>query len=200
MYGNIVIISGPSGCGKSSLITEILREEKDVYFSLSSTTREIREGEAEGINYHYITKEQFKQEIGENAFLEWAEVHGNYYGTSLKPIYKALQEGKLVILDIDVQGHQIVKKKFSRILTSIFLTTPSKNELQKRLQNRGTDGEETIQRRLKNAIIEMDRIDEYDYLIVNDDFTIALQQLRTVIKTSRLKPTLEDIKHFVAQW
>ena len=200
MYGNIVIISGPSGCGKSSLITEILKEEKNIYFSLSSTTREMRNGEAEGINYHYITKEQFKQEIEENAFLEWAQVHGNYYGTSLKPIYKALQEKKLVILDIDVQGHQIVKKKFSRILTSIFLTTPSKDELQKRLQHRGTDDDKTIQTRLKNAKIEMDRIDEYDYLVINDDFSIALKQLHSIIKASRLKPTLEDIKSFVTKW
>ncbi len=200
MYGNIVIISGPSGCGKSSLISEILKEEKNIYFSLSSTTRNIREGEKEGVNYFYISKEQFEEEIKEGLFLEWAQVHGNYYGTSLKPIYQALQERKLVILDIDVQGHEIVKKKFEKILTSVFVTTPTKKELQNRLIHRGTDNESTIQTRLKNAQIEMNRIDEYDYLVINDDFHTALSQLHSIIKAARLKPSQEDIKQFIAKW
>ncbi len=200
MYGNIVIISGPSGCGKSSLISEILKEEKNIYFSLSSTTRNIREGEKEGVNYFYISKEQFEEEIKEGLFLEWAQVHGNYYGTSLKPIYQALQEKKLVILDIDVQGHEIVKKKFEKILTSVFVTTPTKKELQNRLIHRGTDNESTIQTRLKNAQIEMNRIDEYDYLVINDDFHTALSQLHSIIKAARLKPSQEDIKQFIAKW
>ncbi len=200
MYGNIVIISGPSGCGKSSLISEILKEEKNIYFSLSSTTRNIREGEKEGVNYFYISKEQFEEEIKEGLFLEWAQVHGNYYGTSLKPIYQALQEKKLVILDIDVQGHEIVKKKFEKILTSVFVTTHTKKELQNRLIHRGTDNESTIQTRLKNAQIEMNRMDEYDYLVINDDFHTALSQLHSIIKAARLKPSQEDIKQFIAKW
>ncbi len=200
MYGNIVVVSGPSGCGKSSLISEILREEKNIYFSLSSTTRDIREGEKEGVNYFYISKEQFEKEINEGLFLEWAQVHGNYYGTSLKPIYQALQEKKLVILDIDVQGHEIVKKKFEKILTSIFVTTPTKEELQNRLIHRGTDNKSTIETRLKNAKIEMNRMDEYDYLVINDDFHTALSQLHTIIKAARLKPSQEDIKQFIAKW
>ncbi len=200
MGGSILIVSGPSGCGKSSLINEILKKDKEIYFSLSSTTRAMREGEAEGINYHYISKEQFKKEIGEDLFLEWAEVHGNYYGTSLKPIYQALEEGKLVILDIDVQGHEIVKEKFNQVLTSLFLTTPSKQELQNRLENRATDSQETINTRLENAVIEMQRINEYDYLLINDDFKIALTQLESITKVARLKPDGDTITTFVNNW
>ncbi len=200
MYGNIVVISGPSGCGKSSLISKILEQETNIYFSLSSTTRKIREGEAEGVNYYYISKEQFEKEIQEGAFLEWAKVHDNYYGTSLKPIYKALENGELVILDIDVQGHEIVKKRFNKILTSVFITTPSKKELQNRLLNRGTDDESTIETRLKNAKIEMNRMDEYDYLVINDNFNTALSQLDTIIKAARLKPAQEDIRQFISKW
>ncbi len=200
MGGAILVVSGPSGCGKSSLINEILKSQKDIYFSLSSTTREIREGEKEGVNYHYITKEQFEKEIQEGEFLEWAKVHGNYYGTSLKPIYKAIKENKLVILDIDVQGHEIVKKKFKRILTSVFLTTPSKTELEKRLSHRGTDSKETIEKRLQNAKTEMSRIDEYEYLLINDDFDLALNSFKAIIQTARLKFSKEDIDSFVRSW
>ncbi len=200
MGGAILVVSGPSGCGKSSLINEILKSQKDIYFSLSSTTREIREGEKEGVNYHYITKEQFEKEIQEGEFLEWAKVHGNYYGTSLKPIYKAIKENKLVILDIDVQGHEIVKKKFKRILTSVFLTTPSKTELEKRLSHRGTDSKETIEKRLQNAKTEMSRIDEYEYLLINDDFDLALNSFKAIIQTARLKFSKEDIESFVRSW
>ncbi len=200
MAGKILVISGPSGCGKSSLINEILKLEENIYFSISTTTREIREGEKEGVNYHYISVEQFEKEIEEGAFLEWAKVHGNYYGTSLKPIYKAIDENKLVILDIDVQGHAIVKEKFPRILTSLFLTTPSKEELQKRLEKRGTDSPETIKTRLINAQEEMARIDEYEFLLINDDFKTAVAQLHAIVKAARLKPSEAEIKDFTQQW
>ena len=200
MSGKVVVISGPSGCGKSSLINEILKKENNIYFSISTTTREIREGEKEGVNYHYISKEQFKREIEEGAFLEWAEVHGNYYGTSLKPIYKAIEENKLVILDIDVQGHAIVKTKFPRILTSVFLTTPTEEELKRRLEHRGTDSAQTIATRLRNAKKEMARIDEYEYLLINDDFDTALEMLHAIIKTAWLKPSDEEITAFTARW
>jgi guanylate kinase len=200
MSGKILVISGPSGCGKSSLINGVLKEEDDIYFSLSSTTREIRPGEEEGVNYHYISKEQFEKEIEEGAFLEWAKVHGNYYGTSLKPIYKAIAEDKLVILDIDVQGHAIVKEKFSRILTSLFVTTPTQQELKQRLEHRGTDSAETINTRLKNAKTEMARIDEYEYLLINDDFDTALEQFKAIVKAARLKMSEEEITTFTANW
>lgn len=200
MAGKILVISGPSGCGKSSLVNAVLKEEKDIYFSLSSTTREIRSGEEEGVNYHYISKTQFEKEIEEGAFLEWAKVHGNYYGTSLKPIYSAISENKLVILDIDVQGHAIVKEKFTRILTSLFVTTPTQQELKQRLEHRGTDSTETIETRLKNAKTEMARINEYEYLLINDDFNMALDQFKAIVKAARLKMSDEEIMTFTADW
>lgn len=200
MPGKILVLSGPSGCGKSSLISEILKVEKDIYFSISTTTRPIREGEKEGVNYHYISVEQFEKEIEEGAFLEWAKVHGNYYGTSLKPIYRAIDEGKLVILDIDVQGHAIVKEKFPRILTSVFMTTPSKAELKRRLMHRGTDPETVIETRLKNALSEMERMPEYEYLLINDDFDTALSQLHALVRSARLKPSAEEIEAFIRNW
>ncbi len=200
MGGKILVVSGPSGCGKSSLIGKILESEKDIYFSISTTTRQKREGEREGVDYYYISTEQFEKEIEEGAFLEWAKVHDNYYGTSLKPIYRALSENKLVILDIDVQGHAIVKTKFPRIVTSLFVTTPSQEELQKRLQKRRTDTPETIQRRLENARREMARMDEYEYLLVNDDFNRALEAFGYIVHTARLKVSQDEIDAFINRW
>ncbi len=200
MGGKILVVSGPSGCGKSSLIGEILKSEKDIYFSISTTTRQKREGEREGVDYYYISTEQFEKEIEEGAFLEWAKVHDNYYGTSLKPIYKALSENKLVILDIDVQGHAIVKIKFPRIVTSLFVTTPSQEELERRLQKRQTDTQETIRRRLENARKEMARMDEYEYLLVNDDFDCTLQAFRHIVHTARLKVSQNEIDTFINRW
>lgn len=168
-------------------MSEILKEDKDIYFSISTTTREIRKGEVDGINYHYISKEQFKTEINEGLFLEWAEVHENYYGTSLKPIEKAIKEGKLVVFDIDVQGHEIVKKRYNHIMTSLFITTPDVQTLEKRLTNRNTDTLEVIQNRIQNAKSEMARVDEYDYLLINDYFEKALDEFKSVVKISRLK-------------
>ena len=200
MQGKILVVSGPSGCGKSSLINEVLKSQKDLYFSLSCTTREIREGEKDGVNYHYISKEQFEKEIKDGEFLEWAKVHDNYYGTSLKPIYKALNEGKLVILDIDVQGHMIVKDKFKEILTSVFVTTPNKRQLQKRLLHRATDSKETISKRLQNAQKEMSRICEYDYLLINDKFNLALNSFKAIVQAARLKIYNKEIDSFINEW
>ena len=144
MKGNLLIISGPSGSGKSSLMKELLAHVSSTYFSVSSTTRLIREGEIDGINYHFISKAEFEKEIEEGFFLEWAKVHDNYYGTSLKPILKELHEGKVVICDIDVQGHKIAREKLGNLITSVFITTPDQRSLKERLINRGTDSLEVI--------------------------------------------------------
>ncbi len=200
MSGAILVLSGPSGCGKSSLVNEILKTDNDLYFSISTTTREIREGEKEGINYHYISQEQFQKEIDEGLFLEWAKVHGNYYGTSLKPIQRALSENKLVIFDIDVQGHEIVKKRYASIMTALFITTPSQDILRKRLEIRATDTKEVIDRRIINAKKEMARIAEYDYLLINDDFSSAVDKFKSIIKTARLKLNPKETEHFIANW
>ena len=196
----LLVLSGPSGCGKSSLVNEILKRNDDIHFSISTTTRELRDGEKEGRDYYYISKEQFKKEIEEGLFLEWAEVHGNYYGTSIKPIEKALKEGKLVIFDIDVQGHEIVKKRYDSIMTSLFITTPNKDILKNRLIKRATDKLDVIDNRIVNAKSEMARIEEYDYLLINDDFKLALDSFESIIKVSRLKQTKKQIELFRNSW
>ncbi len=129
--GAILVLSGPSGAGKSSLISKIINQIGTTYFSISTTTRAMRAGEINGVHYHFVTVEEFKKEIEEEMFLEYAVVHGNYYGTSLGPVKKALKEGKLVIFDIDVQGHDAVMHRLSDITTSVFVTTPSLEELKK---------------------------------------------------------------------
>ena len=196
----LLVLSGPSGCGKSSLVNEVLKKNDDIYFSISTTTRAPREGEKEGKDYFYISKKKFKKEIDNGLFLEWAEVHGNYYGTSIKPIEEALSIGKLVIFDIDVQGHEIVKKRYASIMTSLFITTPNQEILKNRLIKRATDKIETIESRLINAKSEMARIGEYDYLLVNDDFKLSLDSFESVVKVARLKQSEEQIEQFRNGW
>lgn len=200
MKGNILVISGPSGSGKSSLMKGLLQAISDSYFSISSTTRSIREGEKDGVNYHFISKQEFEQDIEGGFFLEWAKVHDNYYGTSLKPILKELHEGKLVICDIDVQGHKIAREKFGDLITSVFITTPDQQCLKERLIHRGTDSLNVIEKRLANAVSEMTRIKEYDFLLVNDDLDVTLQRLISIAYASRTKTTLMDLGEFISSW
>jgi guanylate kinase len=200
LKGQILIISGPSGSGKSTLLSRLLKEESDLYFSISSTTRAPRQGETEGVNYYFISEDEFKKGIDADEFLEWACVHGNYYGTSLKPVLKALEEGKIAIFDIDVQGFNIAKSKFAKNITSVFITTASKNELKSRLQNRGTDSAETIEKRLINAVGEMEHILEYDYFLVNDDLQNCYENLRGILRSMRLKTSNLDAKEIINKW
>ncbi|MDO9206904.1 MAG: guanylate kinase [Sulfuricurvum sp.] len=198
--GAILVLSGPSGAGKSSLIRKIMDDIGPIYFSISTTTRAMREGEVDGRDYYFVTKEVFAQEIEEEMFLEYAVVHGNYYGTSLGPVKKALKEGKLVIFDIDVQGHDAVQNRLSDITTSVFITTPTLQELKTRLHNRSTDSDEVIAKRLEMAKREVQRISEYDFLIVNDDLDEAAAVLVNIAKAARMKiPTLQ-INEFVQTW
>ncbi len=198
--GAILLISGPSGCGKSSLLKEVYKKFDNYYFSISTTTRQPRENEKDGVDYFFIDKEEFTKDIDNNLFLEWAEVHGNYYGTSLKPINKALDKGKLVIFDIDVQGFEQVIKKLRDITTTVFITTPSLKELEKRLYGRATDDEETINKRILNAKKEIEYIDQYDYLIINDDLEIASNQLTSIATSTLAKSSIFDIKSIIKQW
>ena len=200
MKGQILIISGPSGSGKSTLLNRLLKEENDLYFSISSTTRAPRQGETDGVNYYFTSEDEFKKGIDADEFLEWACVHGNYYGTSLKPVLKALEEGKIAIFDIDVQGFNIAKSKFAQNITSVFITTASKNELKSRLQNRGTDSAETIEKRLVNAVGEMEHILEYDYFLINDDFQNCYENLRGILRSMRLKTSNLDAKEIINKW
>lgn len=198
--GAILVLSGPSGAGKSSLINKIFNDIGSTYFSISTTTRAKREGETDGVHYHFVSQEEFKREIDEEMFLEYALVHGNYYGTSLGPVKKALKEGKLVIFDIDVQGHDAVQNRLADITTSVFITTPTLDELKKRLLRRSTDSAEIIAKRLDMATREVQRISEYDYLIVNDDLEAAADVLITIAKAARMKIPTQQINEFVQMW
>ena len=198
--GAILVLSGPSGAGKSSLIKKIEDEIGAYYFSISTTTRPMREGEEEGVHYYFVDKKQFEDDIEEENFLEYARVHGNYYGTSLKPVKKALKQGKLVIFDIDVQGHDAVQKRLADITTSVFVTTPTLCELKQRLNARGTDAQEIIDGRIQMAKREVQRISEYDYLVINDDLDEAAAVLVNIAKAARMKIPSMKISEFVLNW
>lgn len=198
--GAILIISGPSGCGKSTLLKEVYKNISDYYFSISTTTREPRIGEVNGVDYFFVSKEEFEEDIKNGNFLEYAKVHDNYYGTSLKPIIKALNEGKLVIFDIDVQGHHLVRKKMNDSVTSVFITTPSLKVLEERLNNRNSDSLEVIEKRVKNAKKEIEFFDEYDYFIVNDNLESASNELVSIANIARAKAKLFDKEKIVSNW
>ena len=198
--GAILVLSGPSGAGKSSLIKKIEDKIGEFYFSISTTTRPMREGEVEGVHYHFVDQDEFKKDIEEEHFLEYALVHGNYYGTSIKPVKKALSEGKIVIFDIDVQGHDAVQNRLADITTSVFVTTPSLKELKHRLTSRGTDEQSVIDGRIEMATREVQRISEYDYLVINDDLDVAAQQMVFIAQASRLKMPSIQISEFIHDW
>ena len=199
--GSIVVVSGPSGSGKTSLARVVCEELGDrAYFSISTTTRDIREGEKDGVDYFFVTKEEFLNDIDKGYFLEWAEVHGNFYGTSRRQIDEALDKGKIVFLDIDVQGHEAVRELYPDITTSIFVTTKDEKTLIERLQNRGTETEESIKIRMMNALHEMKKIPHYDYLLINDDFEVSKELLRSIAIASLIKRSKYEIDEFIKEW
>jgi len=198
--GAILVLSGPSGAGKSSLIKKIEDKIGAFYFSISTTTRPMREGEVEGVHYHFVNKDEFKKDIKEEHFLEYALVHGNYYGTSIKPVKEALKRGEIVIFDIDVQGHDAVQNRLGDITTSVFITTPSLKELKHRLTSRGTDTQSVIDGRIEMATREVQRISEYDYLVINDNLDLAAQELISIAHASRLKLPSMEINEFIHEW
>ncbi len=198
--GAILVLSGPSGAGKSTIINEASGKIGEYYFSISTTTRAPRVGEKDGKDYFFVTKESFEEDIKAGNFLEYAEVHGNYYGTSLKPVREALEQGKLVIFDIDVQGHRLVRGKMNDITTSAFITPPTLKALETRLRARSTDDETVIVKRIENAQDEIKAVGEYDFIIINDTVEEAARQFVIVANAARLKQSTEDEEKFVAQW
>ena len=198
--GAILVLSGPSGAGKSTIIQAASQEIGEYYFSISTTTRSPRVGEEDGKDYLFVTKESFEEDIEAGNFLEYAEVHGNYYGTSLKPVREALEEGKLVIFDIDVQGHRLVRAKMNDITTSAFITPPTLNELETRLRARCTDDESVIMQRVENAKVEIQAVGEYDFIIINDTIDDAAREFVIIAKAARLKQSQEDGEKFITHW
>lgn len=198
--GAILVLSGPSGAGKSTIINAASAEIGEYYFSISTTTRLPRVGEAHGKDYLFVSKEEFKEDIKAGNFLEYAEVHGNYYGTSLKPVREALEEGKLVIFDIDVQGHRLVRAKMDDITTSAFITPPTLSELENRLRARSTDDEAVISKRIENAKKEILAVGEYDFTILNDTVEDAAKEFVIIAKAARLKQKEEDQTEFISRW
>ncbi len=194
--GNLFILSAPSGAGKSSLIKALLSQEssRTMQVSVSHTTRAPRPGENDGEHYHFISINKFKEQIDKNEFYEHAEVFGNYYGTSEAAIDLQLAQGIDVFLDIDWQGAQQVRMKKPEV-TTIFISPPSKAELESRLNSRGQDSDEIIKSRMSQAKAECSHYNEFDYVIVNDDFNQALSDLTTIVNNQRLKCSQQSITH-----
>lgn len=179
--GTLFVISAPSGAGKSTLIQRIRTLFPEIVYSVSCTTRSPRPDEVNGIHYYFITEDEFSSLVAQGEFLEWKEVHGNFYGTPLKPVRESLREGKSMILDIDVQGAAEVFARFEAAV-GIFIVAPSREVLEARLRARGTDSEESIRRRLQNATAEMKMAEMFHYCIVNEDLEKATQQLAAIIR------------------
>ncbi len=198
---SLYIISAPSGCGKTSLVEELIKRNDSLCVSVSHTTRNPRLEEINGISYYFISLNKFNKMINNDAFVEYAKVFDNYYGTAIKSIKCQLKKGQSVILEIDWQGANQVKKKFPNAV-SIFILPPSKEDLKKRLQQRAQDDQPTINKRMANAKNEMLHFKNYDYLVINEDFDIALSDLEIIIcrpdKTfdrSRLSNSEQSIKY-----
>jgi guanylate kinase len=182
--GRLFIISGPSGSGKTTLCKAVLKKIPDMLYSVSFTTRKPRNGEENGVDYHFITTKDFKDKIKSGKWAEWAEVHGNYYGTSAQFLDKTLDSGSDIILDIDVQGTIRLFERHPDSVT-IFIMPPSIDELKRRLESRNTDCSDTVARRLENAKKELAKKDLYLHVILNDQLHEAIQKLLAVIETER---------------
>jgi len=184
--GILFVVSAPSGAGKTSLCQELIDTFPDLRQSISFTTRKKREGEEDGVDYHFIDSEAFQKKIKQRQLAEWAEVHGNLYGTSLQTLNDAAAQGIDLLLDIDCQGAAQLKKNYQQGVF-IFILPPDYAELEKRLRDRGTDDEEVIQRRLKNSEQEILQSRWYDYLVVNDDIMLAKDNFIAIIKAERCR-------------
>jgi guanylate kinase len=184
--GILFIISAPSGAGKTSLVAELLNNMSNIKASISHTTRDRRPGEVDAVNYHFTSREQFMEMIAQNAFLEHAEVFGNFYGTSQQWVADTLASGEDVILEIDWQGAAQVRKLFPES-TSIFILPPSKQALRERLHKRAQDDAEVIEKRVAAATEEMSHYVEADFMVVNDDFDTALQQMMSIVSAQHCR-------------
>jgi guanylate kinase len=178
--GRLIVLTGPSGVGKGTLMRSLLQRHPELYYSVSVTTRSPRPGEIDGKNYYFISRSKFEQLIAQSEFLEWAEFAGNYYGTPREAVLNQISSGKLVVLEIELEGARQIRASFPSAL-SIFILPPSFDELEKRIRNRAQDSEEAIARRLRCAQKEIKAVDEFDIQIVNDDFETALKDIEAAL-------------------
>ncbi len=186
--GLMLILSSPSGAGKTTLTRMLLQDKSiDLTLSVSSTTRERRSSEVDGIHYHFILRDQFDRMRGADEFLEWAEVHGNFYGSPRAPVEAVLGQGRDVLFDIDYQGTQQVRRKAPDDVVTIFILPPTMKELRARLERRAEDSAETIAKRITNARHEIQRWTDYDYVLVNDDLQRTYRQVLTILNAERLR-------------
>jgi len=192
--GSLYVISAPSGAGKTSLVEALVDGLPQLRVSVSYTTRARRTGETDGVNYHFIARETFLDKIAHGDFLEYAEVFGNLYGTSQSWVEQQLQSGDDIILEIDWQGAQQIRQLVSGVIT-IFILPPDREILMQRLRNRGQDSEDIIARRMAEAVSEMRHYAESDYLVVNDSFEHALDDLKAIVRTTRLRLPLQSARH-----
>ena len=178
----LIILTGPSGVGKGTVVKEILGLDKNIWLSISATTREPREGEKDGENYYFLKQEKFKEMIEQNLFLEWAQFAGNYYGTPLSSVNEKIKKGFSVLLEIEVEGARQIKDKFPNSL-SIFLLPPDKAELERRIRNRGTEEEEAIKKRLSRANYEISVSNQFDFALINQNVEETAKEIIKLIKT-----------------
>ena len=190
----LFIVSAPSGAGKTSLLRQLLQRDSGLSLSVSHTTRAMRPGEEDGMHYHFVDRENFMRLVGEGVFIEHAQVFDNFYGTSENAVRDQLAAGRDVVVEIDWQGARQVRERFPDAV-SIFIVPPSIDALRERLSGRGQDSEEIIERRMRDAQAELSHYGEYDYLIVNDDFDLALQQLGEVVNAERLREVRQQVRH-----
>ncbi|MDR5866488.1 guanylate kinase [Halomonas koreensis] len=183
--GTLFIVSAPSGAGKTSLVRELIESLDGIQVSVSHTTRPRREGEVDGVNYHFVDVAAFEAMIARGDFFEHARVFDNYYGTSRRAVEDLLAAGQDVILEIDWQGARQAREQLPEAV-SIFILPPSREELERRLAGRGTDEHAVVASRMREAVSEMSHFDEYDYLVINDDFTTALRELQSLVIARRL--------------
>jgi len=191
MTGNLFILSAPSGAGKTTLLKEVMGRVERLAFSVSHTTREPRAGEQDGRDYYFVSEQMFEQMIENDQFLEWARVHDNYYGTARAPIREKLAEGYDVVLDIDVQGADIIRQSGAVDFIDIFIAPPDMAELEQRLRKRGTEDDRTITKRLANAEKEMAQSGKYEYLIINDQVEHGAALLAAIILAQRARQRRE---------